>query len=194
MNPTNLIRQRWALGALALLMALTRFHHEGTPFALPDASLAVFFLAGFYANRPRHFVALLVLALAVDYLAIAGFGVDDYCLSPAYAFLIPTYGVMWWAGVWLSGQSSQPWLSYIAKLAGALGASTSVAFLVSNASFFWFSGKLASVGFFEYAQGLSSEYLPYVGAAAVYAMLGLGLGAMLSAVAAGARLGGMETR
>jgi hypothetical protein len=42
-------RQAWVLGVLALMMAVTRFHHQGSAFALPDASLAIFFLAGIFS-------------------------------------------------------------------------------------------------------------------------------------------------
>jgi len=37
--------------ALIALMALTRFHHFGDVLHLPDASLAVFFFAGFYRKK-----------------------------------------------------------------------------------------------------------------------------------------------
>ena len=54
---------------LAALMAATRVHHFSTALHLPDASLAVFLLAGFYLPR-WAFPALLVEAGLVDYLAI----------------------------------------------------------------------------------------------------------------------------
>lgn len=193
MNPKTLSEPRWILGGLALLMALTRFSHEGTAFALPDASLAVFFLAGFYLNASRAFLPLLALAFAIDAIAIAGFGVSDYCVSPAYAFLIPTYGIMWLAGRGFARQFHQSWTAYTMALAVSLGLSASLAFVVSNGSFFWFSGKVSSVGIVEYAWGLSGQYLPYVGAAAIYATLGLGIVA-LSRMAADMRLRGADIR
>jgi hypothetical protein len=188
MNPKLHNESRLVLVALASLMALTRFSHEGTAFALPDASLAVFFLAGFYLNAFRQFALLLVLAFMVDYAAIAGFGVSDYCVSPAYVFLVPTYGIMWLAGRWLARQSRQSGAAYGAMLAAALGVSASLAFLISNGSFFWFSGKISSLDIVDYALGLSGQYLPYVGAAAGYAALGLGIASLLCALA-DARLG-----
>ena len=44
--------------ALMLLMAATRSSHIGTPFQLPDASLAVFFLAGLWFGGLRFFRGL----------------------------------------------------------------------------------------------------------------------------------------
>ena len=82
-------RQVWIFGALAMAMAATRFHHEGTAFALPDASLAVFFLAGAFLSTSGVFIGLLALAGIIDYLAVTSLGVSDYCFSPAYAFMAP---------------------------------------------------------------------------------------------------------
>lgn len=48
---------------LAALMALTRYGHFGSAVSLPDASLAVFFLAGFYLPA-WVFPALLWLSIA----------------------------------------------------------------------------------------------------------------------------------
>lgn len=184
MNPKLLNERTGALAALAMLMALTRFHHEGTAFALPDASLAVFFLAGFYLGRASLFLALLAEAAAIDYLAIAQLGVSDYCVSPAYVFLLPTYGLMWLAGRWLSRQERHPWAVYLGLAAASLLVSASAAFVVSNGSFYLFSGKLAGLGLADYASDLAGQYLPYVGAAAFYAALGLGAGSLLRALTA----------
>lgn len=191
MNLKTLNRHHTVLACLAMAMALTRFHHAGTAFALPDASLAVFFLAGIYLKSARHFAALFALAAAIDYVAIAGFGVSGYCISPAYVFLIPTYGAMWLAGRWFSRQSPGAGFAYASRLALALAGSASVAFLLSNGSFFWFSGKLSSVGLMEYAQGLSGQYLPYLGGAVVYTLAGLGVGAV-SRTLANLRMGRVD--
>lgn len=192
MNRNTLSGHRLALAVLALLMALTRFHHEGTAFALPDASLSVFFLAGIYLKSLRGFACLFALAVGIDSVAIAGFGVSDYCVSPAYVFLLPTYAVMWHAGRWLSRQSEELRYAYWPMWALALGVSASMAFVVSNGSFFWLSGKLSTIDWKDYAQGLSSQYLPYVGATALYATLGRGAG-VFARILAGSRFGRIDT-
>ena len=72
--------------SLVALMATTRFYHFGTTLHLPDASLAIFILAGFFIRSPRFLAALLVLAGGIDYLAITQFGVSDYWKHPRIAF------------------------------------------------------------------------------------------------------------
>ena len=101
------VRPRSALAiglTLALLMAATRSHHFAATLHLPDASWAVFFLAGFYLRPLWMFPALIALAGVSDYVAIAGFGVNDFCASPAYGFLLPAYGALWLAGRWYAGR------------------------------------------------------------------------------------------
>ena len=110
-------RQVGIFAALVLLMVATRFYsHFGSAVSLPDASLAVFFLAGFYLARMAWpaavaFVFLLLAAGGVDYYAIAFRGVSDACISPAYWFLIPTYACMWYAGRWFAARQQMSWTS-----------------------------------------------------------------------------------
>ena len=92
MNATAIPRTSLVIALLlAAVMAATRFHHFGSAISLPDASLAIFFLAGFYLRSPLLFAGFLAEAALVDYLAITYGGVSDWCISPAYVFLIPTY-------------------------------------------------------------------------------------------------------
>ena len=87
----TIIGQRIQLVAITLIiiMALTRFGHVGSAFSLPDASLAVFFLAGFTVSGLGFLVLLLLEAGLIDYLAITQFNVSDFCMSPAYLCLNP---------------------------------------------------------------------------------------------------------
>lgn len=182
MNLKTSTEQRWTLLALALLMGMTRFHHEGTAFALPDASLAVFFLGGLYLKSYRSFLLLLALGFAIDYIAITGFGVSDYCISPAYVFMVPTYGVMWLGGLRFSRLTFTKWLSYGGFLTVFLVATTSLAFVLSNGSFFLFSGKASLGNGFEYASSLSEHYLPYIGSIFIYVAMGIGMEFLLNTV------------
>lgn len=92
------------LAVFALLMVATRFHHFGTALHLPDASMAVFFLAGLYLRRHLAFVGFMVLAVALDWAAISYAGVSDFCVTPAYSFLLPAYAALWYGGRWYAGQ------------------------------------------------------------------------------------------
>lgn len=165
-------RQIGIFAALALLMAATRFSHFGTAVTLADASLAVFFMAGFYFSLVNRvallaFVLLLVEAGAIDYYATAYQGVSDWCFSPAYWFLIPTYASLWLGGRWFATMQRNDWAS-LAKLAGVAWASTSIAFLISNASFYLVSGKFADMGAGEYAAAVAQYYPSYLGSCLMY--------------------------
>jgi hypothetical protein len=161
--------QRPALIALGLiaLMAATRMHHFGSPLHLPDASLAVFLLAGFFIARPALFGVLLAEAAVLDYLAITQFGVSDYCVTPAYGFLIPTYAVLWFAGRYFA-RIQQNNLRSLGIFAALSFAATSVAFVISNGAFYLFSGRFADVSVAEYASRMTQYYLPYLSGAFVY--------------------------
>ncbi len=165
-------RQIGIFAALALLMAATRFSHFGTAVTLADASLAIFFMAGFYFSRVNRvallvFVLLLLEAGVIDYYATAYQGVSDWCMSPAYWFLIPTYASLWMGGRWFATMQRNDWSS-LAKLAGIAWASTSIAFLISNISFYLVSGKFAGMGAGEYAASVAQYYPSYLGSCLMY--------------------------
>ena len=60
---------------LALLMALTRPHPIGALTHLPDASIAIFFAAGFYLGRWLLFALYFSFAMLLDFLSITTGGV-----------------------------------------------------------------------------------------------------------------------
>ncbi len=157
---------------LIALMVLTRFHHFGDVLHLPDASLVVFFFAGFYRKK-AFFAFLLVMAGLIDYLAIAN-GTSSWCISPAYVFLIPTYAVMWLAGRYCLAFKTQK-LPEMAMQLAVMALATTAAFAISNGSFYLFSGRYADMAVSDYVVAISQYFLPYVGSALVYAMLGYGL-------------------
>lgn len=160
---------------LMLLMILTRDSHFGNVLALPDASLATFFLAGmWFSNRYSLFLMLLVEAAVIDYLAISHFGVSDYCVSSAYGFLLPAYGVMWFFGKQISKDSSE-FLSLTVRLFAALLLATTLAFLLTNGSFYWLSGKYPEANWAEYWQRGIKYYPPYLGFAMMYSVIMIAL-------------------
>lgn len=156
--------------ALALAMALTRFHHFGAATLLPDASVAVFLLGGFYLRRWPAFAAFIAEAGLIDYLAIAHGGVSDWCATPAYPFLVPAYAATWVAGAWYA-RRFHPQRQTVALLAGALLAGVSAWFLVSNASFYLLSGYFPELGWAEYGARVAKYFPPYLGVACAYVAL-----------------------
>lgn len=151
---------------LAVLMAFTRSSHFGSSIHLPDATLAIFLVAGFMLPRYTWaalaaFVFLLLEAGGVDYYAITYAGVSDYCVSPAYWFLIPTYATMWLGGRWFAAQQKNGWKS-LAMFAGVSWLTSSIAFMISNGAFYALSGRFMEMSIAEYAARVAKYYPPYV--------------------------------
>ncbi|HEY6096360.1 MAG TPA: hypothetical protein VIU93_15575 [Gallionellaceae bacterium] len=168
-------KQLGILAGLALLMAVTRGSHFGSGSYLPDATLAVFLLGGFFLTGFGRaamlvFGVLLLEAGAIDYYAVNAAGVSDWCVTPAYWFLIPTYAVMWLGGSWFAGQQQNGWRS-LAQFAGVSWLATSGAFLVSEGSFYLLSGRYGDMSVGEYASGAAQYYLPYLAGSLMYLAL-----------------------
>jgi hypothetical protein len=157
---------------LIVLMVMTRFHHFGDVFHLPDASLAVFFFAGFYRKKAL-FGFLLVLAALIDYVAIKN-GTSGWCVTPAYVFLIPTYAVMWFAGRYCLIFKAMT-IAELTMQLGLLILAASAAFVISNGSFYFFSGRYEDFSLGEYFERVAQYYPSYVGAALIYAVAGLSI-------------------
>lgn len=87
--------ERLAIVSLTVLMAVTRIEHF-SQFA-PDASTAVFFLAGLLIGSPLWLAAFLAEALALDVAAIQVVGVDPACITFGYAMMLPAYAALWLA-------------------------------------------------------------------------------------------------
>ena len=151
---------------LIVLMAATRADHFGTVLHLPDASLAVFMLAGFYLPR-LAFPVLLIEAGLVDYLAINYGGVDGWCFSPAYWFLIPTYFVLWFAGRFYATRY-QFSLRSLSEFAVIAFVATDAAFLISNASFYLFADYFNKMSATQYGTQVAQYFLPYLQSAFLY--------------------------
>jgi hypothetical protein len=152
--------------ALAALMAVTRDHHFGSALHLPDATLAIFLLAGWYLAR-WAFPVLLAGAGLVDYLAINFGGVSDWCVSPAYWFLIPAYAVMWFGGRYLAARRDHHWHG-LPRFAAVSFAACSLSFVISSGSFFLFSGRFGEMGVLEYAGSMTGYYGQYLAGTFLY--------------------------
>jgi hypothetical protein len=113
---------------------------------LPDASAAVFFLAGVYLRPMWIAAALLVEAALIDYTAIAVGGVSSFCTSPAYGFLLPAYGALWLAGRWYAKTPNKEVrhrfaFSTLLPLAASVVIGGVVSELFSSGGFYFFSGR-----------------------------------------------------
>ncbi|MFZ4504497.1 MAG: hypothetical protein ACOYM1_11160 [Methylovulum sp.] len=160
--------------SLVFIMALTRFQHFGDSLHLPDASLAVFFLAGLYHStvlkRRTVFIALLLIAGMIDFAAIQ-MGTSAWCISPAYVFLVPTYFVMWRVGQYCRYFQLTSVSSLLKAFVWVALASTA-AFFISNMSFYLFSGRYSDMPVMNYLVNSAHYYPAYVGYTLIYAVLG----------------------
>jgi hypothetical protein len=165
-------KQLGIFSALILLMAATRYNHFGSSLSLPDASLAVFLLAGLLLARLNWlsllaFAFLLLEAGGIDYYAINVAGASDWCVTPAYWFLIPTYASMWLGGRWFATRQQYTWNSL--ALFGIVSClATTTAFLISNGSFFLLSGRYSEMSAAEYTGRVAQYYPSYLSGSLIY--------------------------
>jgi hypothetical protein len=166
MNIHTWLQTKYLPISLIALMILTRFEHFGGALHLPDASLAVFFFAGFYRKKAL-LVFLLALAALIDAVAIQN-GTSSYCISPAYVFLIPTYCVMYLAGYYCAKFKSLS-LNSLGLQLSTVFLAASVAFGISNYSFYLLAGRFDDLSLSQYAERIAQFYTPYVGTVLLYA-------------------------
>ncbi len=141
------------LAGLALLMFVTRFNLASRfqhSVDVPDASWAVFFIAGFYLDKGMvrwAFPLLMLEAALIDWAAVTLAGVSAFCIAPvSYAFLIPAHAAMWFGGDWLR-RNAQIDVRGLGVLAVGAVLSTVLAYAISNMSFYWLGGRVADLSF-----------------------------------------------
>ncbi len=165
--PTS-FHQRVLIGlTLATAMAATRSHHFADLNHLPDASWAVFFLAGFYLLRGWTFTGLLGVAALSDVVAISWGGVSDFCVSPAYGFLLPAYGALFMAGRWFAARYRFAPPAIVTFVAAAF-TGTLVSELLSSGGFYFFSGRFVAPTFAEFGERLMHYFPGQLEGVAVY--------------------------
>jgi hypothetical protein len=184
MNINSYLKSDYLPIPLIAAMILTRFHHFGDVLHLPDASLAVFFFAGFFRKK-MLLGFLLALAALIDYVAIAN-GTSAWCVTPAYAFLIPTYAVMWFSGRYCSNLAAMKGSEVTLSL-GAMGLlvlATSLAFVISNGSFYVFSDRYTEMSWLQYSGRVAHYYPLYMSSTLVYGIVGYALVKLVKAIVA----------
>ena len=172
MKPLNTRNTVVVGAALAVLMCMTRFSHFGTAIHLPDASMAVFFLGGLYVRRHLAFLGFVALAGALDFVSVRYAGTSDFCITPAYSFLLPAYAVLWYAGRLYTGRLQASPGSLVAAAGVALVANT-LSFVISNGAFYWLGGRYAEPHFAEYVARLMHWAPLFVRTAMAYVVAAL---------------------
>ena len=157
-------------------MAVTRIEHFGVNRVLPDASTAIFFLAGLFIGNPLWLAAFLAEALALDVAAIKAVGVDPACITFGYCMMIPAYAALWYAPRALRADFA-PSVAAFSKLALTCVAGLVVFFVLSNIGYYVGGGYYTSLGFAEYAQRVA-VYVPYyLESTLIYSALGVAIAA-----------------
>ena len=166
----------WPLAlVLALVMFVTRMGHFGEYGGPPDASWAVFFLAGLWLRSPQLFPAFFALAWVADLAAFA-LGTPNLCYSPAYLFLIPAYGALWAAGMWVARRTDLT----VARTIVAVPVAALVAFSVANLGMYLLAPPAAPIGLMGFAAQVAGWFPGYLLTMSVYVTLGLLATALLS--------------
>ncbi len=177
--------------ALAAALTLTRGQHFATLHSLPDASWAVFFLAGVYLRPAWVLPAMLAFVWGLDFtphllsgasLAEIVRGDEAFCLTRAYFFLWPAYAALWFAGRWYAGRHRFAWRTLLPLTAAAF-AGAAVCELFSSGGFYFFSGRFAEPTFTEFARRSLMYFPRYLQSLAFY----LGIVAVVHALFALAR-------
>jgi len=167
-------RRQFVIGiALLGLMAATRGQHIATLTALPDASWAIFLIAGVLLASPWWLAALLGGALLTDMVVWNTTMSANFCITAAYGFLLPAYGSLWLGGRWLRQRLSGH-LGDLPRFVVAILGGTAACELFSSGGFYFFSGRFTDTSlagfaarFVEYFPGSLSAMTFYATIAAV---------------------------
>jgi hypothetical protein len=162
---------------LALLMAATRVHHFGVGAIAPDASTAVYFLAGLALASPWWLLAFLAEAVLLDVFAIGIAGVADACISGGYVLLAPAYGALWLAGramrkSELRKSERLDWLT-AGKFVCAITGGVAAFFVIANIGYF-FGSEFYALGAPEYSRRVSRYFSYYEMVTLFYSAAGIG--------------------
>ncbi|MCI2286113.1 hypothetical protein L3081_25155 [Colwellia sp. MSW7] len=149
-SPISLLLVVFAV--LTLLMLATRTHHFATFNSLPSASIAIFFLAGMYLRNMKAFWFFYVLSVTIDLGSSYYRGQFGSCITTSYPALVLSYGVMFAAGFYARPNwQKKGWQLNIIKVALGLFVASSIAFFISNGSYYTLSGKFPDLSWAEYA-------------------------------------------
>ena len=167
-------RNQLAIGLLLVsLMILTRSHHFASAHNLADASWVIFFLAGVYLRSAWPLLGFFALSWWLDFAAYTWGGVSDFCITPAYVFLLPAYVSLWLAGHWYAKQYQFAWHT-VMPLSLSIIAGLILCELFSSGGFYFFSARFAETSLIEFGERLiryfplyAESFVFYIGIAIV---------------------------
>lgn len=146
------LRHQYLIGTILItLMIVTREYHFASLHNLPGASWAVFFLAGVYLSSSWALPGFLALTWVLDASAYFTVAESEFCLTTAYAFLLPAYSALWAAGRWFAMHYRFSWRALL-PLFSSLIIGAAACELFSSGGFYFFSGQFAETTFTEFWQ------------------------------------------
>lgn len=155
-------RSQMVIGVLLVsLMIITRSHHFAAIHYMADASWAIFFLAGVYLRSAWPLLGFFVLSWWLDFAATNWGGVSDYCLTPAYIFLLPAYASLWLAGRWYT-KRHQFVPSTLMTLSISVIVGLTLCGLFSSGGFYFFSGHIAETSFNDFGDQFIKYFPLYI--------------------------------
>lgn len=159
-NQKNNVSLLFAVFALlTLLMLATRTHHFASFNSLPSASIAIFFLAGMYLRNMKAFWFFYILSVTIDLASSYYRGQFGDCITTSYPALVLSYGAMFVVGYYSKPNwQSSSWQINIIKVTLALFIASSIAFFISNGSYYALSGKFPVLSWAEYATRVDKYY------------------------------------
>jgi len=151
------------LGLLTFLMITTRGNHFTTFNDLPSASTAIFFIAGMYLRHIKYFWFFYVLSIVIDLTSSYYRGQFGDCLTTSYPLLAFSYGIMFAVGHYFRPHWNHQWATVnIIKVSLALCVASSLAFFISNGSYYVLSGKFGDLSWAEYIARVDKYFLKSV--------------------------------
>lgn len=176
-------RNQIAIGLLlAVFMILTRSHHFATIHNLADASWAIFFLAAIYLRSAWPLLGFFALGWGLDVAATTWGGVSDFCMTPAYIFLLPAYASLWLAGRWYAKRHQFAWRT-VMPLSISIMAGLTLCELFSGGGFYFFSGRIAETSVAEFGEQLIKYFPLYIETFVFYLGIAVAVHALLTLLA-----------
>ena len=142
-----------SISIILLLMILTRGSHFLTDVSLPDASFALFLIGGILLKKPKWFISLFTISVAIDLITLSMNGAYQIPINLGYLGLLPSYGIIWFIGSRIA--NTKNFIKFTSF--GALA--TLLAFVISTQTYNLLSGTFPNITIKQSMQ-TGWEYLP----------------------------------
>ena len=149
------------------LMLMTRGSHFLTDLNLPDMSLILFLILGFFIPSLTFFFGLFFVGALIDFGSAVFDITKGFYLTDGYWGLIPTYAILFYSGYLLKSKNLYQHLIFYAPI---LLISITFAFIVSTNTYYIFSGRFGNPTFFESIMHGWNYYPEYLVTNVVYGL------------------------